>query len=184
MYIIQMKRFPNIIFIALIATASLLYSCEVAVFDSLPPAKKELHAFPPTFEGEWEAVTPNESFYVTRFSCNDDTVYYEMGNIAPGVMSPLVLQKDSLELHSQKSTYYFSIAGSGYWLHYVIKQPKNDELIVYGFGEETRKYVKLYEADDSEEGFLFTVFHPTAKEWKQLLKSSALIELQRFRRKN
>lgn len=160
-----------------------LCSCEVAVFDSLPPVKKELHAFPPSFEGEWEATTANESFYVTRFSCNDDTVYYEMGAIAPGVMSPLVLEKDSLELHSNKNMYFFSLAGDSYWLHYVIKQPNNDELVVYGYGEATKKYVKHYEADNSEEGFMFTVFHPTSKEWKQLLKSSALTELQRYHRK-
>ena len=178
-----MRKNPSFFLLILLLGGLFLCSCEVAVFDTLPPVKKELHAFPPSFEGEWENTAANASFYVTRLSFNDDTVFYEMGSIAPGVMSPLVLEKDSMELHVQKNTYFFSLAGNGYWLHYIIKQPNSNELIVYGFGEETKKHVKLYEADNSEEGFMFTVFHPTTKEWKQLLKSSALVELQRYHRK-
>lgn len=160
-----------------------VFSCETATFSSRPPVKKELDAFPASFKGEWIANEPSGNLYVTRFLCNSDTLFYEMENIAPGALSPQVLQKGKMELYYHKKAYYLCVSGPDFWLPYVIKQPRENELVVYGFGKETAKYVKLYEANDWQEGLSYVVFHPTPKEWKLLMKSSALIEICRFRRK-
>lgn len=173
------RLYPIVFFIVALAT---FYSCEVTTFDSLPPVKQQLRSFPGSFHGEWEATGPTDQLYVNRLVFHKDTVFYEMESIAPGTLSPLLLQDDSLELHIQKKDCYLSIAGPGFWIHYVLRQPTKNELVVYGFGEETAKYVKVYEEDDSENGFMYKLFRPTSKEWKKLLKSPALEELQRFRR--
>lgn len=177
-----MKTFLHPILFFLIALAS-FFGCEVTTFDSFPPVKQQLRSFPASYQGEWEATGPTDQFYVNRLIFNKDTVFYEMESIAPGTLSPLILKNDSLELHTQKKDCYFSIAGPGFWMHYLLRQPTKNELVVYGFGEETAKYVKIYEEDDSENGFMYKLFRPTSKEWKKLVKSSALVELQHFRRK-
>lgn len=159
-----------------------VYSCETATFSSRPPVKNALDAFPTTFNGEWEADKPSDNLYVNRFICHGDTLLYEMENIAPGVLSPQVLQKGKMELYYHKKAYYLCVSGPDFWLPYVIKQPNDDELVVYGFGEETLKYVKLYDSENSDEGLSYVVFHPTPKEWKALMKSSALKEIGVFHR--
>lgn len=160
-----------------------LASCETATFSTRPPVKKELQTFPASFKGEWVNEKATDNLYVSRFICNKDSLFYEMENIAPGVLSPQVLQKGKMELYIHKKAYYLCLSGPDCWLPYVIKQPNDDELVVYGFGEETLKYVKLYDSENSDEGLSYVVFHPTPKEWKALMKSSALIEIGRFRRK-
>jgi hypothetical protein len=189
-YSIQMhsqKRLSRLLTVILTLFMSVIgiivTSCETAVFSSRPPVKHQLETFPDALKGEWSIKKPSYDLYVTRFLCSNDSLYYEMANIAPGVLSPQVLQKGKMELYHHKKDYYLCISGPDFWLPYIIKPNTTNELVVYGFGKETLKHVKLFDADEWEEGLSYTVFHPTQKEWKQLLKSSALKEIGIFQRK-
>lgn len=165
------------------ALVLLIQSCTAAAFDKAQPAKsKPLATFPKELKGTWESAGENMQFYVNKMEFNDSVVTYEMEELAPDSPSSMQLHPDSVEIRKMKGGYVFSIAGDRLWLNYVVKFPSKDELVVYGFDADAKKYVKTYEEEDSEQGIVFIRYKATDKEWENLLKSPALKVFRRFKR--
>lgn len=161
----------------------LIQSCTAAAFDKAHPTKsKPLKTFPPALHGDWESTEESSVFYVDKLHFDDTSVTYTMSDLAPDTPGTLPLQQDSVEIREIKDGYVFSLAGDGLWLNYIVRVPSSDELVVYGFDEDAKKYIKHYEEEDSGEGIVFIKYLATDKEWKKLLSSKALKRMRSFKR--
>jgi len=175
-----MKHFWYLLVIVL-----LIQSCTAAAFDKAQPTKeKPLTSFPKELHGAWESTEESAVFYVDKVAFDDSTVTYEMSSLAPDSPQTMYLKPDSIEIRKLDKDFVFSISGDGLWLNYIIKRPNPNELVVYGFDEDAKNFVKQYEEEDTEEGIVFIKYKATEKEWKKLIKSSALKKMRTFKRVN
>lgn len=162
-----------------------IQSCTAAAFDKAQPSKeKPLKSFPAAFHGSWESTEESAAFYVDKVAFDDSSVTYEMSSLAPDSPQTMYLHPDSVEIRKLGNDFVFSIAGDSLWLNYIIKLPNANELVVYGFDEDAKKYVKHYVEEDTEEGIVFVKYLATDKEWKKLIKSPALKKVRTFKRVN
>lgn len=163
--------------------AWLVQSCTAAAFDKAQPENaKGLASFPKAMQGDWESTEESTTFYVDKLHIEDTAVTYMMNSISPDSPSTIALKQDSVEIREIKDGYVFCLAGDKLWLNYVLRMPEKDQLVVYGFDDAAKKYVKHYEEDDSGEGILFIKYYATPKEWKKLLASKALKRFRTFKR--